>query len=141
MNEHDENTAELPAPRMFQRPADVPEPLPSVQHGEHVANLHRGWMALTAPSARTPRQRLLRLARRVRGRSLTSDRALIADLIRAVDAVAARCDELADRVQTQHVLLHDMASIFGEELTALRAAPADPAGRSPVASGADEADG
>ena len=49
------------------------------------------------------------------------DQVIIADLIRAVDAVAARCDELSDRLQHQQIVLDDAVTIFGEELTRIRA--------------------
>jgi hypothetical protein len=46
---------------------------------------------------------------------------MIADLIRAIDAVAARCDVIADRLDHQNVVVNDAVTIFGEELTRLRA--------------------
>ena len=46
---------------------------------------------------------------------------MIADLIRAIDAVAARCDVIADRLDHQNVVVNDAITIFGEELTRLRA--------------------
>jgi hypothetical protein len=49
---------------------------------------------------------------------------MIADLIRAIDAVAARCDVIADRLDHQNVVVNDAVTIFGEELTRLRAASA-----------------
>jgi hypothetical protein len=45
----------------------------------------------------------------------------MAELIRAVDAVAVRCDELADRLMSQQVLTAEMATSYGEELTRIRA--------------------
>ena len=49
------------------------------------------------------------------------DREVMANLIRAVDAVAARCDELLERLTSQQVSIDDMATIYGEELTRMRA--------------------
>jgi hypothetical protein len=47
---------------------------------------------------------------------------MLGDLIRAIDAVATRCDELSDRVSSLEVSVDDMARILGEEVTRLRAA-------------------
>jgi hypothetical protein len=106
---------------MFKRQSDVPDPMPSVRHGEQVSTLHREWIRITSPptgQSGSPRQRLSRLAQRLRG---TVDQVFIADMIRAVDALAARCDELSDRLQHQQIVLDDAITIFGEELTRLRA--------------------
>ena len=113
------------APVMFKRQSDVPDPMLSVRHGEQVAKLHREWIRITTPptgQSRSPRQRLSRIARRIGNRLPASvDQVFIADLIRAVDAVAARCDELSDRLQHQQIVLDDAVTIFGEELTRIRA--------------------
>jgi hypothetical protein len=116
--------AEEPAPRMFQRATDVPAPLPSVRHGDQVATLHREWVrvaSVVAGEDTSVRQRLGRLARRVTGRgSAGIDRSMIADLIRAVDAVAERCDALTERLAHHDVVMDDVVTIYGEELTRLR---------------------
>jgi hypothetical protein len=115
---------EDPAPSMFSRPSDVADPLPSVRHGDQVARLHREWIRITATSTggSSPWQRLIRRLRRMANRVPGSiDREMIADLIRAIDAVAARCDEMADRLAAQQIVVNDAVTIFGEELTRLRA--------------------
>lgn len=144
-----ELTDEAPAtsadspPAMFLRPADVPEPLTPLRSGPDVAQLHRAWSALSLTGPQQPAsiwRRLLRRARTYLNRGLGNpDRALMADLIRAVDAVAARCDELTDRLSNQHVVVADVATIFGEDLTRLRAELARVAERAatPPAAGAD----
>jgi hypothetical protein len=113
------------APAMFTRPSDVPDPLPSVQHGAAVTRLHSKWIHLTPTPADPTASRWNRLvsgARRVARREAGSiDAHLIADLIRAIDAVAARCDEISRRLEHQQVVADEMATIFGEELTRLRA--------------------
>jgi hypothetical protein len=53
-----------------------------------------------------------------------NDRDLIGELIRAVDALAARCDELADRMITLESALAELVEVFGADLTRLRAAAA-----------------
>jgi hypothetical protein len=111
------------APSMFKRSADVPDPLPSIRHAEPLAQLHREWIRISTPLAgqsTSPWHRLVRLGRRIASPGGV-DREMIADLIRAIDAVAARCDEIADRLGHQQIVVDDMANIFGEELTRLRA--------------------
>ena len=115
------------APSIFRRPSDVPDPLPAIRHGDQVAQLHREWVRVTAQPAPAGQgqaswQRLVRAGRRVLNRGPGSvNQEMIADLIRAVDAVAARCDELGERLNHQHVVLDDAITIFGKELTRLRA--------------------
>jgi len=110
---------------MFTRPSDVLEPLPSIRNDERVATLHREWARTPIPQAvqtTAPWHRFTRLARRIANRAPGSlDREMIGHLIRAVDAVAARCDEIADRLAHQQIVLNDAVTIFGEELTRLRA--------------------
>jgi hypothetical protein len=74
------------------------------------------------------------IAVRVRGQA---DHELIGDLIRAVDSLAVRCDELTDRLQHQQVITGELAASLGQEVTRLRAAlsrsvgEADPSGDPP----------
>lgn len=114
-----------PTPVMFKRQSDVPDALASVRHGDQVAQLHREWIRITAPvpvGSRSPKQRLGHMMRRFANRLPgTVDQVFIADMIRAVDAVAARCDEIADRLEHQTIVLDDAITIFGEELTRIRA--------------------
>jgi hypothetical protein len=113
-----------PAPRMFQRASDVPDPLPSVRHGGDVATLHREWTSIATSiegEGTSWRHRFARLARRMTGRgSLGVDRVMIANLIRAIDAVAERCDVLTERLAHQDIVVDDAVNIFGEELTRIR---------------------
>jgi hypothetical protein len=57
----------------------------------------------------------------VANRAGSVDREIVADLIRAIDALALRCDELTDRLEHQNIVLDDAVTIFGEEMTRLRA--------------------
>jgi hypothetical protein len=57
----------------------------------------------------------------VANRAGSVDREIIADVIRAIDALANRCDELSDRLEHQHIILDDAVTILGEEITRLRA--------------------
>jgi hypothetical protein len=116
-----------PTPSMFQRAADVHTLLPPIREADDVVKMHRAWIRISeAPPS--PGQstalwpRLIRLLRRVTNRGPGAiDREMIGDLIRAIDAVAARCDVIADRLDHQNIVVNDAVTIFGEELTRLRA--------------------
>jgi hypothetical protein len=109
-------------PAMFKRSSEVPSSLPRLRHGQEIAKLHREWIVRIVPPARpSAGQRAIRVIRRVANRAGSVDREIVADLIRAIDALALRCDELADRLEHQHIVLDDAVTIFGEELTRLRA--------------------
>jgi hypothetical protein len=118
---------------MFTRPTDAPDPLPSIHSDENVATLHRQWLrTATTPAGpdASPWHRLHRLVRRFARRGSGSlDREMIGDLIRAVDAIAARCDEISERLAQQQIVLNDAVTILGEELTRLRAESAPLIGR------------
>ncbi len=113
-----------PAPSMFRRAADVHEVLPPVREADDVVKLHREWIRISMPPAGQSSALWPRLVRRVRQITKRGpgavDREMIADLIRAIDAVAARCDVIADRLDHQNVVVNDAITIFGEELTRLR---------------------
>jgi hypothetical protein len=121
---------------MFQRAADVHDPLPPIREADDVVKMHREWVRISTPTAGQPAAlwpRLVRLARRVTGRGPGAvDREMIADLIRAIDVVAARCDVIADRLDHQNIVLNDAVTIFGEELTRLRVEAAPVLGESPT---------
>jgi hypothetical protein len=109
-------------PRMFQRPPDVIDRLEPLRHGPAIATLHREWIVRIVPPARpSTGQRGIRMVRRLLNRAGSVDREIIADVIRAIDALALRCDELSDRLEHQHIILDDAVTILGEELTRLRA--------------------
>ncbi len=122
-----------PTPSMFQRAADVHDVLPPVREADDVVKLHREWIRISMPpagqsSALWPR--FVRLVRRITRRAPGAvDREMIADLIRAIDAVAARCDVIADRLDHLNIVVNDAVTIFGEELTRLRTeSPPGPSG-------------
>ncbi len=112
-------------PGMFRRPSDPSEPLRPLGGSEHIVRMHSDWARLHAtPGANAPlgariRQRARAATFRV-GRS--ASRELLADLIRAVDAVAVRCDELSGQVERLEAVADDLARVLGEEVTQLRAA-------------------
>jgi hypothetical protein len=116
--------------------------LAPIRQAEDVVKLHREWIRISTPQAARSGAlwpRLVRVVRRIVGKGPGAvDREMIADLIRAIDAVAARCDVIADRLDHQNVVVNDAVTIFGEELTRLRAESApvlgDAGGPSPSSS-------
>jgi hypothetical protein len=109
-------------PRMFKRPSDVSDPFPPLRHSAEIAKLHREWIVRIVPPAKpSAGQRAIRVVRRVANRAGSVDREIIADVIRAIDALANRCDELSDRLEHQHIVLDDAVTILGEEIMRLRA--------------------
>ena len=79
---------------MLPRPSEAPEPSSPMRPGEELTRLLAAWSRIHAAAAQSsPASRFKRsvrsTARRVVGQT---DQALSGDLIRAVDALAARCD-------------------------------------------------
>jgi hypothetical protein len=111
---------------MFRRPTDVPDALLPIRGSELLSTVHTKWARGHTP-AEVPAgrgwQRILRRSRGVGARVMgRGDHELLGDLIRAVDAVAARCDDLAVRVETLTTNVDDIARTYGEDLTLARAA-------------------
>lgn len=137
------------APRLLSHLAD-PIPLPPPLHdAEEVASLHRKWAQLAGAAqgssqgvgdAAEPtggggigggigggvgggvrakvRARVVAVARA----DSAGDRALIGDLIRAVDAVAARLDDVTARVGNLEVLVQEVLDRLSEDLVRVQAA-------------------
>ena len=112
-------------PAMFQRPSDPLPPLPPLRARRRDRSV-AWWMdRIHAPSVAKPTfaQRLRSKLRSIRSRIVTgADHRLLGDLVRAVDAVAARCDELSERAVNCEIVVDDLARILGEEVTRLHAA-------------------
>jgi hypothetical protein len=86
-----------------------------------VQSLHRGWAGLyAAPATPSNWRRLIGRARRTLPFG-SGDRALLGALVRAVDIVAGRCDELADRLAALESTTEDVVAAFGQDITQLRA--------------------
>ena len=126
---HDLAATEPPA--LLRRPIEPPPPLPPVRQSDEVQALHRGWEALAAGTAGAARPSGVGGKVRSRVASVAADlglagpqpdRALLGDLIRAVDAVAARADQLADRLAAVEAVLPELVTALGEDLVRLRAA-------------------
>lgn len=111
-------------PVMFRRPSDPPETLPSLRSNEHIVKLHTEWARLheTPAASRASSARVRTKARSVVSRLLgTADHQLLGDVVRAVDAIAVRCDELSERVGNLELTSDDLARSLGQEITRLRA--------------------
>jgi len=121
-------------PRLLQHPPGVGDPLPSVRAGEEVTAIHRSWAQLHAavpPGSEGGTGRGVKAAVRDRLAAVTAestrsareaDRVIIGDLIRAVDALAARLDTVGDRLLALEALVEEVAVVTSEDLTHLRAA-------------------
>lgn len=131
---HDVGAA--PPPTLLRRPPGAAAPLPPVQHGEELAAVHRAWAESDArrggATAAPGRRRLGALWARLRdgvAAATTSappdrgtDRAVVGDLIRAVDALARRVDELGGRLAALDQLVEEVVVVTGEDLARVRAA-------------------
>ncbi len=128
------------APRLLSRRAD-PLPLPApLKDSEVVASLHLEWARLAGAGqgAAPPgagdggdatgsagsgvrakvRARVVAAARA----DAAADRALIGDLIRAVDSVARRVDEITGRVGNLELLVQEVLDRLSEDLVRVQAA-------------------
>jgi hypothetical protein len=110
-----------PGPEMYSRPTEVPEPLTPIQASREVSDLHTKWAALHGGNeelASRAHRKLLRAVRRILGRS---DDVLIGDLIRAIDVLAIRCDELAHGVERVDTVVAEIAGTLGQDVARLQA--------------------
>lgn len=125
------------APRLLSRSAD-PVPLPPPVHdSEEVTSLHVKWAQLVggrtgalhqagvpapgaapggATSAGGVGAKLRARVAAAAGTQSAADRALIGDLIRAVDTLATRVDVVAERVGSLELLLQEIVDKVSEDL-------------------------
>ena len=109
-------------PRMFQAPTDPVEPLPPLRANEAMVRLHAEWARMheaSISSSARPRWRTLIRAVRLRLKIAANGR-YIGDVVRAVDAVALRCDELSERIAQLSSITDDLARAVSQEVTELR---------------------
>lgn len=111
-------------PRMFPHPTEAPAALDSVRGSDEVTRLHRAWAHMAAGASPTTgggrvRAKARGIVQRFRGQA---EHELLGDLIRAVDSLAVRCDELTNRLQHQQAITGELAESLGQEVTRLRAA-------------------
>ena len=107
-------------PRLLRQPADAPPLLPFLGDLSEFQDFRNEWRAqVERAEARLPlRARARHWAGRISGRS---DRRLLFAIARAADALAVRCDEMAERLSNQETIVEDVATAYGEDLTHLRA--------------------
>jgi hypothetical protein len=115
-----------PPPRMFARPTEAADPLAPIRASEPVTRLHDEWARMHGRSPAESisvraqiRGKLRSGLQRLLGRA---DHEFLGDLVRAVDALAARCDELSVHLSNQEIVSGNLAEILGEDVTRLRAA-------------------
>jgi hypothetical protein len=107
-------------PKMYSRPTETSERLTSIRASTHVTALHTKWARLRGEDSALSRghQKVAAAARRIVG---TSDTILIGDLIRAIDALAERCDELTSRLARQEEITAEIAGSLGQDVARLQA--------------------
>jgi hypothetical protein len=128
------------APRLLSHRADA-QPLPPPLHdAEEIATLHLRWAQLAGAGQGAAAQGAGNagdaaggagggVRAKVRARVVAAarvdaaaDRSLIGDLIRAVDAVAARVDDVAGRVGNLELLVQEVLDRLSEDLVRVQAA-------------------
>ncbi|MGH9093481.1 MAG: hypothetical protein ACRDZR_19175 [Acidimicrobiales bacterium] len=142
---HDPGEAD--APTLLHHPPGAKAPLPPVRHGEELTAVHRAWADAHAaehpPDHAAGRAGLDAVKARARARLASAaaaampDRgprdAVVGDLIRAVDALASRVDELGGRLVALEELVEEVVVVTSEDLTRVRAAVAGRGTRSSAA--------
>jgi hypothetical protein len=108
---------------MFRRPTDPPAPLEPLRVRSTIVEMHAEWARMhrisneNASFAHRVRNKAILLRSRV-GRA---DRHLLGYVVRAVDDVATRCDELAQRLNDVAISVDDLARTLGEDVSRIRA--------------------
>lgn len=132
------------APSAMRRSPEPRPPLPPVHTGDEVAAVHRRWAEVHATAGGRPaagdraagdraagdraagalarvRDRVLRPVSAAAGTAQQEDRSLIGDLVRAVDAIARRVDELSGRLGDLEHVVQEAVAVLSEDLVRLRA--------------------
>ncbi len=121
----------LDAPRTLPRAVGGTEPLPSVREDPDIIGVHREWARLHDAHVRPApvrggmgekiRRRVAATAADAVAPAQQENRALIGALIRATEALAVRCDELAGRVADLEGVLEEVVNVVSEDLVQIRA--------------------
>jgi hypothetical protein len=119
-------------PGLLRHPPGAGTPLPSVHHGQELATVHHGWASVhddETEGAGEGRRGGSRMWARVRAHVVAAalpaqraDRALIGDLIRAVDALGQRVDEVGTRLVFLEELVEELVVVTSDDITRIRAA-------------------
>jgi hypothetical protein len=92
-----------------------------------VAAMHEAWARArdvdqdSGQQPRSLRTRVESAVSAVTGPAQRQDRAILATIIQAVDAVARRCDELAGRVAELEAVIGEVVDVLGADLVRVRA--------------------
>ncbi len=120
----------LAAPTLLEHAPNPGPHLAPVRQATELTAVHRQWAQLhdvePRPAPRGVRARLRRrlvgAGERLLGPALSEERELVGGLIRATEALAVRCDELASRVECLEDVLVEVVNVVSEDLTSVRAA-------------------
>lgn len=125
----------LPPPRLLEHGAEPPAPLDDTRTLPQIVGLHEHWANVHSEQARPGgaggvrakvRARVAAAATEATRADRQDDRALVGDLIRAVDMLASRSDELAHRLDHLQAVLTELIAAFGDDVVRLRASLARP---------------
>lgn len=138
-------------PRLLRKPPGTGSRLPPIRESDALAAVHRDWAEVHATEQGRSVEPGGGVRARVRAKVTTAaaeaalhsqqaDRFLIGDLIRGLDAVAMRVDEIGERLQLLEAVVDELVIATGQDLTSIRAALASAGGersgtRSNVADG------
>ncbi len=104
---------------MLGRPAEPSRAPGHLADGDAVRTFRRTWSTWRDPArAGSWSARLRSAASKIAGRP---ERRLLSSVAGATDAVAAGCDALSDRLESQEALTAEVAETLGEEVSRLRA--------------------
>jgi hypothetical protein len=115
------------APLLLSRPVPSRTPLTPLRDEPTVAAMHEAWSSAhdagqnRGEPARSLRTRAEAAVSAVTGPGQRQDRAILASVIQAVDAVARRCDELAGRVAELETTIGEVVDVLSADVVRVRA--------------------
>jgi len=115
------------APALLPRPVPSRSPLSPLRDEPTVAAMHEAWARArdadqdSGQQPRSLRTRVESAVSAVTGPAQRQDRAILANVIQAIDAVARRCDELAGRVAELEAVIGEVVDVLGADLVRVRA--------------------
>jgi hypothetical protein len=121
------DTTDGEAPLLLSRPVPSRPPLAPLRDEPTVAAMHEAWARArdvdqdSGQQPRSLRTRVESAVSAVTGPAQRQDRAVLANVIQAVDAVARRCDELVGRVAELEAVIGEVVDVLGADLVQVRA--------------------